>query len=262
MALTPEERSAISRANLAKAREVKRIKSASAASEGGPIPPDEAILPEDDLDPEEEVQCIYCSLEFRRKNLGEHQRAMHRGDIPSDSTPASAASAPPGTTVRSPRVGDQPGIPMKVRWNIRWMTDGYQCAKPGDRDTTRAGWRKMAPKDDPIPTCDICGEPMEKMFHVVEWDAPGDSPDFVQWGGVSCKVYPGRTNWLLDVFVGCLRDSIRSRGRDSTEPRQASDYSLIPFSKLPMTGFIRDDQGEIPLPASAEVPAIEPAAKT
>ena len=215
-----------------------------------------------ELDPEEEVQCIYCSLEFRRKNLVPHQQAMHRGESSEDPVPASAGRAYPGTVVRSPKVGDMPGIPMKVRWNIRWMTDGYQCAKPGDRDTTRTGWRKMAVEDEDAPVCDLCGDPMEKMFHVVEWDAPGDCPDFVQWNGVSCKVHPGRTNWLLDVFVNLLRASIRSRGQDVTEPRQASDYGKIPFTRLPMTGFIRDDEGEIPLPASAEVPAPEPAAKT
>ena len=254
MALTKEERSAISRKNLAKARDAKRVRSAKANGANETVPPVA------ELDPEEDVQCIYCSLEFRRKNLGEHHRAMHRGEIAEDLVPAAAAGALPGTVVRSPKVGDSPGIPMKVAWSYNWMLQGYQCDKPGDRDTTRSGWRKMAAEGEDAPTCGICGDPMEKMFHVVEWDAPGDCPDFVQWNGVSCKVFPGRTNFLLDVFVNLLRSSIRSRGQDTTEPRQGSDQAKMPFAKLPMTGFIRDDEGEIPLPASAEVP--EPAAKT
>ena len=242
----------------------RNIQTARLAREAKAGRPSEPASPaaEPEIDPEEDVQCIYCSLEFRRKNLGEHHRAMHRGEIAEDTVPASAVGAIPGVTVRGDKVGDRPGIPMKVGWSYKWMTDGYQCAKPGDRDTTRSGWRKMAAKGEDAPTCDICGDPMDKMFHEVEWDAPGDCPDFVQWNGVSCKVYPGRTNFLLDVFRDLLRASIKSRGMEMPEPRQASDLGKMPFSKLPMTGFIRDDEGEIPLPASAEVPAPEPAAKT
>ena len=248
MALTKEERSAISRANLAKARDAKRIKTAKTA------PEQEAATV---ANPEEEVQCIYCSLEFRRKNLDEHQQALHRGEMLQQEQvlPAAAASLSPGSTVRSPSVNGQPGIPMKVPWSIKWITDGFECENPGDRDPARGGWRKI-PEDDEVPTCDVCGKPMRKMFQIVHWDAPSESPDFVQWNGVSCKVFPGRENILPDIFVSILRESIKSRtGVDATAPRQASDLGKVPFTKLAMTGFIRDE--DTALEPEAEVPAVK-----
>ncbi len=202
-------------------------------------------------DPTEEIQCVYCGVRFEAQLLDRHQVAMHKGmALQNEPTlPAGAESLAPGSVVRTSDMST-----MKVPWTRKWIEQGYECTNHDHHYPERGGWRKL-PVNDEVPTCSICGEPMRKMFQMMEWDAPDNSPVSASFQGVKYQIQQGATNVLPDVIVSILRESIESRKTYHLR-KQPSDPMI--GTKLNSVGFLpslesEDDGSETPVVAEAPV---------
>ena len=169
------------------------------------VPPVDVVPPE--TDPAMEVQCIYCGIRFEDQHLDRHQAAMHKG-LPLQRDPVMPPGSErlaPGAEVRTSEMST-----MKVPWTQKWIELGFECTNHDHHDPARPGWRKIPEKGE-IPNCGICGEPMRKMFQMIEWDAPDNAPPTATFQGVTYLIRAGAVNMLPDIIVSILREANEER---------------------------------------------------
>lgn len=152
-----------------------------------------------------EIQCEYCSLYFSSAVLIKHQMRVHKGELLSEELlpKTTNSSLSPGAIVRSG------GIPMKVPWTKRWIEEGWECENSGCKDPAKSGWRATSP-DGTSLSCGVCGQPLKKMFQMIDWDAPENAPHAVTYQGVRYDIQIGDMNHIPDVIAAIARESIRA----------------------------------------------------
>lgn len=124
-------------------------------------------------------QCVYCGNRFDEGLLAEHQRLVHKGEVPVAETVPAPSGRPPGTIIRD---GKSPA--RKEPW-------------------TRKRIEELADAGEP----DFAWEMYEPPY-----------TELITWQGVSYKVYAGQENRIPRLFAQQMRNSIRAT-REAVAPK-------------------------------------------
>jgi len=193
-------------------------------------------------EPVTEKQCLYCGLRFDSDILAEHQRLMHKGDMPTEiaELPKGSDKLAAGAILRAGASATSDGIPLKTPHSKRLLEHGWECDDPGDRVMEEGGWRYIPdPGAEMPPKCQRCGGPMHKISRLDWVYIPDNAPHNVTYQGQRYDLAVGEQNYLPDVITSLLFESIAATKAAIVPP--ISQVAAGQPGRLNRTGFIADD---------------------